>query len=203
MSLTDQQGREVVGLARRTLEQFTVGEEPEIPRAWAEEHLNQKRGVFVTLKNRDNSLRGCIGFPYPVKALGAAVVEATVSAAARDPRFRRVSEDELPGILVEASILTVPRRLSVKSPTELSRWVRVGVDGLIVSADGLSGLLLPQVATEFKLSPEEFLSQASMKAGLLPDSWLSKNTTVQVFQAEIFSEESPRGSVVRETLQEG
>ncbi len=187
MSLTDQQGREVVGLARRTLEQFTAGEEPEIPIAWPEEHLNQKRGVFVTLKNRDNSLRGCIGFPYPVKALGAAVVEATVSAAARDPRFRRVSEDELPGILVEASILTVPRRLSVKSPTELSRWVRVGVDGLIVSADGLSGLLLPQVATAYAWDRNTFLGETCRKAGLRADDW-KDGATIHCFSAFVFCE---------------
>jgi uncharacterized protein (TIGR00296 family) len=202
MSLTDQQGREVVGLARRTLEQFTSGVEPQIPGAWPEEHLNQKRGVFVTLKNRDSSLRGCIGFPYPVKPLGAAVVEATVNAEAHDPRFPRVSEGELPGILVEASVLTVPRKLKVTRPTDLPQQVRVGVDGVIVSADGLSGLLLPQVASELRLSPLDFLSETCMKAGLLPDSWLRADTTVQVFQAEIFSEESPRGSVVRERLQE-
>src|SRR5215470_19233180 len=101
MSLSDQQGREVVALARQTLERFVLGEALESPGAWEQGPLNEKRGVFVTLKKRgDNSLRGCIGFPYPVKELGDAVVEATMAAAAHDPRFPRVSASELPEIMI-------------------------------------------------------------------------------------------------------
>jgi uncharacterized protein (TIGR00296 family) len=204
MSLSDQQGRDVVVLARETLEGLVLrGEVPKAPAVWPHEYLNQKRGVFVTLKKReDDSLRGCIGFPYPVKALGEAIIEATMAAAAHDPRFSPVAGNELSSILIEASVLTVPRELDAGSPLDLPKQVRIGVDGLIVSAEGQSGLLLPQVATEFSLSPEEFLSQTCMKAGLLPDVWLSKNISVQAFQAEIFSEESPGGRVFRE-LQEG
>lgn len=203
MSLTDQQGREVVVLARETLEGFVRGGRPRAPGTWPQEHFNQKRGVFVTLKDHDDSLRGCTGLPYPVKALGDAVIEATVGAAAQDPRFPAVSERELSGILVETSILTVPRLLDVPRRVDLPMNVRVGVDGLIVSTDGVSGLLLPQVASELRLSPEEFLSETCMKAGLPPDSWLEEQTFVQVFQAEIFGEESPRGTIVRNTAQEG
>jgi uncharacterized protein (TIGR00296 family) len=205
MSLSDQQGREIVALARKTLERFVErGEIPKAPETWPGDYLNQKRGIFVTLKGGDNSLRGCIGFPYPVKVLGNAVLEATIAAAASDPRFPEVSELELPCISIEASVLTFPQELDTTNPLELPKKVRIGVDGLMVSADGLSGLLLPQVATELSLSPAEFLSEVCMKAGLLPDTWLRKNTSVQTFQAEVFSEVSPGGNVVRERLlQEG
>ena len=68
----------------------------------------------------------------------------------------------------------------------------MGSDGLIVS-DGLtSGLLLPQVAVEYGLGPEDFLSQTCLKAGLPPDAWQSEGVHVQRFQAEVFAEESPR-----------
>ena len=156
------------------------------------------RGAFVTLKNRDGSLRGCIGFPYPVKELGEAVVEAAMSAAAYDPRFPRVEPAELDGLLVEVSALTKPEKVECSSPKELPKHVRVGVDGLIVSNSMTSGLLLPQVATEYGLSAEEFLSSTCLKAGLRADSWLTDKIIVQRFQAEVYSETSPRGKVKRE-----
>jgi hypothetical protein len=43
----------------------------------------------------------------------------------------------------------------------------------------------------------EFLTQACYKAGLPGDSWQDPTTGVQVFQAEVFGETSPRGDVVR------
>src|SRR5690349_19373341 len=56
--------------------------------------LREKRGTFVTLW--EDQLRGCIGFPYPVKPLAEAVQEAAVSAALQDPRFPPVRLEELP-----------------------------------------------------------------------------------------------------------
>jgi uncharacterized protein (TIGR00296 family) len=67
----------------------------------------------------------------------------------------------------------------------------------MISRSYASGLLLPQVATEFGMDQVEFLSQACIKAGLPPGAWLDPATRVQVFQAEIFAETRPRGEVVR------
>jgi hypothetical protein len=67
----------------------------------------------------------------------------------------------------------------------------------MVSRSYASGLLLPQVASEFGMGQVEFLSQTCIKAGLPPDAWLDTATRVQVFQAEIFAEKKPRGEVVR------
>src|SRR5262245_138837 len=71
--------------------------------------LGEPRGVFVTLETRDGRLRGCIGHPFPVMALGAAVVACAVSAASEDPRFEPVRAGELPGLRIELSVLTVPQ----------------------------------------------------------------------------------------------
>jgi len=159
----------------------------------------EARGVFVTLNTTTpagNSLRGCIGFPYPVKRLGDAIREAAVAAASEDPRFPPVGKGELDSIIVEVSVLTLPRDLD--SPRrEMPLRVRIGTDGLMISRSYASGLLLPQVATEFEMDPVEFLSQACIKAGLPPGAWLDPATRVQVFQAEIFAEKKPRGEVVR------
>jgi uncharacterized protein (TIGR00296 family) len=66
---------------------------------------------------------------------------------------------------------------------------------------GRSGLLLPQVATEWGWDSEEFLSQCCVKAGLPPDSWLLPGTEVSRFQAIIFAEKAPGGEVEREEIQ--
>jgi hypothetical protein len=61
---------------------------------------------------------------------------------------------------------------------------------------GTSGLLLPQVATEIGLDSKAFLALTCQKAGLSPDAWLTSDVVVLRFQAEVFSEETPRGVVV-------
>jgi uncharacterized protein (TIGR00296 family) len=160
----------------------------------------EKRGVFVTLnvlKDGREELRGCVGFPYPVKPLGGAVVEATIAASSSDPRFNRVEERELDEILVEVSVLSIPETLKTSTPLELPKKVRVGTDGLIVSSKWSSGLLLPQVAAEYKFDSQEFLTQTCIKAGLLPDAWLTDSVEIQTFQAEVFAEVSPSGLVKR------
>ena len=156
--------------------------------------LQGHRGAFVTLTNPDGSLRGCIGVPYPVKPLGEAVVHAAVGAATYDPRFPRVRAAELDSLVVEVSALTSPETLQCKA-LELPAHVRIGTDGLIVSGMGTSGLLLPQVATEMGLTPDVFLSLTCEKAGLPADAWLNAELEVRRFQAEVFSEATPRGVV--------
>ncbi len=140
--------------------------------------LREKRGVFVTLWEEE--LRGCIGFPYPVKPLAEAVQEAAVSAALQDPRFPPVRMEELPRIELEISALTVPKSIE---PSQ----VQVGVHGLIASRGNRSGLLLPQVAMEYQWDAQTFLEQTCVKAGLEPDAWRGK-INLYAFEAQVFSE---------------
>lgn len=163
----------------------------------------KETGVFVTINSASDGpekLRGCIGYPYPVMRLGEAITSASVSAATEDPRFRPVSTRELGSVLFEVSVLSPPAKLASAKRTDFPSKVRVGVDGLMVSRGHYSGLLLPQVATEFGMDATEFLSQACTKAGLPPDSWLDPETEVQIFQAQIFAEATP-GGPVREVKQ--
>lgn len=199
MPLSLEEGRTAVAIARETLDAHVSAKRLE-RKSWPRGTFSELRGVFVTINlaaHVSERLRGCIGFPYPVRPLGDAIREATVAAASEDPRFPPVSEAELGSVVVEVSILTKPEVIAVHRTQDLQSRVRVGVDGLIVSRYGQSGLLLPQVATEFGLGPAEFLSQACLKAGLAPDAWLDKETEVKAFQAEIFSEAAPRGTVTR------
>jgi AmmeMemoRadiSam system protein A len=140
--------------------------------------LREKRGTFVTLWEEE--LRGCIGFPYPVKPLAEAVQEAAVNAALQDPRFPPVRLEELPHIEIEISVLTVPKAI-------LPQKIQVGVHGLIVGRGNRSGLLLPQVAMEYQWDAQTFLEQTCVKAGLPSDAWREK-INLYAFEAQVFSE---------------
>lgn len=156
--------------------------------------FDERRGVFVTLKRYPSLLlRGCIGYPLPVLPLREGLPRAAVSAAIEDPRFRPVRAEELGGLAIEVSVLTVPVPIRGSRPEDLVRSVRVGRDGLIVEGFGSSGLLLPQVAPEQRWSSEEFLAGTCEKAGLPPAAWRDPRVTVHRFEAEVFAESTPGG----------
>lgn len=160
--------------------------------------FEKKLGCFVTINeaNLEHSLRGCIGFAEPVYRLSTALTEAAVAAATEDPRFPSLSIQELSAILIEVSILSTPRLITVASQKDLPNKIAVGQDGLIMKWDYGSGLLLPQVASELNWDSEEFLSNLSLKAGAPPDQWLLPGTLVYKFRADVFSEETPNGKVI-------
>jgi uncharacterized protein (TIGR00296 family) len=196
--LTLKEGKFLVNLARQTVTEYLKnGEVLQAPEEVSPK-LMEKTGVFVTLNSfRDGakSLRGCIGLPYPTTPLAKAVIEAALSAATRDPRFPPVTAQELDQITFEVSVLTPPERVTAEKPTDYPSKIKVGRDGLITEKSYCKGLLLPQVPVEWNWNEEEFLCQCSMKAGLPPDSWLMKDTKIYRFQAIIFEETSPKGSI--------
>jgi uncharacterized protein (TIGR00296 family) len=203
MSLTLEQGREIVSYARKIIESSFGGDKPPVPES-LKKVFAENRGVFVTLERHpERDLRGCIGFPEPTLPLGRAIEEAAVSSAASDPRFPPVRKEEMDNITVEVSILTPPEIIKVEKPTDYPKKVVVGRDGLIAERGYFRGLLLPQVPVEWKWDAEEFLSHTCMKAGLPPDCWLDGKTKLYSFQAQIFSEESPHGEVVEKDISKG
>jgi len=181
--LTDNEGAMAVRSARAAIE-YAVAKRPgtsfNLPPVFSE-----KRGVFVTLTKR-SSLRGCIGFPYPVMPLGEAIVHAAGAAALEDPRFPPVTKDELAAISLEVTILTVPEPLKGE-PAKRPEQVIVGKHGLIARGMGTSGLLLPQVATEYGWDAITFLDHTCTKAGLSKRCWTSKNVEILTFEGQIFS----------------
>jgi uncharacterized protein len=200
VALSLEQGTRLVSIARKSIDSVVLQGRAPTPAElsdWSKgggDIMGIHRGVFVTLNRLDGELRGCIGVPYPVRPLGEAVVHAAIGAAIYDPRFPPVEAWELDSITVEVSALTEPERIECDT-LELPDHVSIGKDGLIVTAPGASGLLLPQVATEMRLTPERFLSLTCQKAGLLADAWLTSDIEVKKFQAEIFIESAPRGLV--------
>ncbi len=184
------EGLEAVKIARKAIELWVKEKKKFQPDKYPQP-FREKRGVFVTLHTYPGKeLRGCIGFPEPVYPLIKALVDAATEAT-EDPRFLPLAEKELNKIIVEVSILTKPELIKVKKPREYPKNIRIGKDGLIVRKGPFSGLLLPQVATEYGFNPEEFLSQTCLKAGLSPGDWLSDETKIYRFQSLVFSEKEP------------
>ncbi len=144
--------------------------------------LEEKRGGFVTLK-MNGRLRGCIGYIEAAKPLLETVAEMAYSAAFSDYRFEPVAKEEVDELTIEISVLSPVRE--TKDPSE----IEVGRHGIIISALGQRGLLLPQVAVEYGWDRDTFLDHTCVKAGLPRDAWRKSMTTIEIFSAEIFSEE--------------
>ncbi len=182
--LTREEGGLAVKLARTSLERTVRGDN--VPSPAISPVFKEKRGVFVTLSVR-GALRGCIGFPEPVLPLDEAIVEAASAAAVEDPRFMPVRPDELSSIMVEVTVLTVPELLE-GDPLERPSRVVIGKHGLIARGRGRSGLLLPQVATEYNWESREFLEHTCMKAGLSRTCWKDPEVRFLTFEGQIFHE---------------
>jgi AmmeMemoRadiSam system protein A len=143
--------------------------------------LRAPAGAFVTL-HTGGQLRGCIGQIEAREPVDAVVAQCAVSAALRDPRFPPLSSTELASTTeIEISVLTPMQKV------ESIEEIEIGRDGLLIRQGFASGLLLPQVATEWGWDRETFLAQACRKAGLAPDAW-RHGAELYRFQAEIFNE---------------
>lgn len=193
--LTDEQGEILVKAARSAIESFLELGKVEEDVHKTLEGFSQPNGVFVTLKTYPDYLRGCIGFPISKEPLKKTLVDAAISAAFRDPRFKPLEKKELKRVTVEVSVLTEPEIIKVSNPQEYVKHIKVGRDGLVVKRGYFSGLLLPQVAPEFGWGAQELLERCCEKAGLELDGYKDENTEVYKFQAQVFSEEKPRGKI--------
>lgn len=148
-------------------------------------------GAFVTLRHRAR-LRGCIGQIGSNQAALAVVAYSARAAALEDPRFDPVRPDELAEIDIELSILSSPENIA---PDQ----IEVGRHGLIVRRGWQRGVLLPQVATEYRWQSMRFLEETCVKAGLQRDAWNDPLTLILAFTAEVFSESGIRREAQLET----
>lgn len=185
--ISKEEGDFLVKLARRAIETYLnekiiINVPEDTP-----DTLKEDMGAFVTI-NSSGQLRGCIGYPEPIKPLVNSVIEVAVSASVQDPRFTPVTVDELDGINVEVSVLTRPEIIKVDRPSKYPENIVVGEDGLIVESSFCRGLLLPQVAVEWQWDVEEFLSNTCMKAGLNSNCWLEPEIKIYKFKSQIFEE---------------
>ena len=183
--ISDTSGQYLIDLAKDSIRYYLeTGEEPVKPKDYPSE-LDEKLGVFVTL-NKNNNLRGCIGYAEPIKPAVEATIDVAIAAAVRDPRFPQVDADEFETLDLEVTVLTKPEMIIVAHPDQYFDEIEIGRDGLIIQKGYSRGLLLPQVATENKFNIEEFLEHTCMKAGISADSWMDESCDVYKFQGQIF-----------------
>ncbi|MDH3361992.1 MAG: TIGR00296 family protein [Nitrosopumilus sp.] len=190
-------GVELVKIARKAVTEL-LENNSKISEEIFNSKFNFTSGVFVTL-NKQGSLRGCIGYPLPIKKLSEGLIDAAISAATHDTRFNPVTADELDKIIFEVTVLTPPVEIKVEKSSEYLKEIKVGRDGLIVENENKLGLLLPQVPTEYGWNTKEFLEYACQKAGLVKNAWKDGDTKISKFQGVIFKEESPNGNIIRES----
>jgi len=147
-----------------------------------EPELLAKRGAFVTLK-KGNALRGCMGQIEGTQSLYKLIRAVAIGAATRDPRFPPLKEDELKDIQIEISVLSSFQKISDPG------LIQIGFHGILVKRGLLSGLLLPQVATEYGWDALTFLEHTCRKAYLPGEVWKHPETEVYIFTAQVFKEE--------------
>ena len=199
MILSNYDGEILVRIARAAVTEYLKTENKIILQEEFKSKFSYNSGDFVTLSKKEN-LRGCIGFPTPVKKLYQSLVDAAIASATEDPRFPPVQYEELNDISFEITVLTIPEEVKVTNHHEYLNKIKVGRDGLIVKWEFGSGLLLPQVPVEYGWNEEEFLNHTCEKAGAPPDCWKNKSTVILRFGGIVFKETTPNGSIVRVSL---
>jgi len=151
----------------------------------SEEIFNVKPGAFVTIHINGN-LRGCIGYIQGVKPVPETIIEMSISAAFKDPRFMPLTKEEYNEIDIEISLLS-----PIEEVQDVNE-IEVGRDGLIVTKGSNRGLLLPQVPLEQGWDRETFLAHTCGKSGLPGDAWKKEGVKIEKFSAQVFSEKSLR-----------
>ena len=178
MALSQQDKQILRQIARQTIAAALEDQKPSSP-APSSPVLQEKRGAFVTLHRR-GQLRGCIGLIEPIRPLAEAIQEMALAAAFRDPRFPPLTTEEFPEVDIEISVLTPLRQV------QKIEEIEVGKHGLYIKNGPYAGLLLPQVATEYRWDRHTFLRETCRKAGLPPEAWKEPDTKIYIFSAEIF-----------------
>lgn len=151
-----------VRLARLSLETYVkTGNYAELPDSLPDEMMKKRAGAFVSLK-KNGSLRGCIGTFEPTQgSVAEEILRNAVSAAAHDPRFDPVTEDELPELVYSVDVLSRPEPIDSPEQLDVRRY------GVIVQNGARRGLLLPDLAGVD--TPEKQIAIAREKADIGPD----------------------------------
>lgn len=178
--LNDAQRKELLDIARKSI--VDIVEHDKINNVSSDDPLfSEHRGAFVTI-NKEDHLRGCIGLIKSDRPLINVVNDMAIQAATQDPRFPALTTAELDDISLEISVMS-----PIEQITDVS-LIEVGKHGLIIRKGFNSGLLLPQVATDYNWNREEFLEHTCQKAGLDPNAW-KDGAEIFIFSAEVFGEE--------------
>ena len=152
---------QITALARAAVETYILKRRVIQPtRSTQPSLLDRPAACFVCIKTLGRELRGCIGTVEPEETtLAEEVIVNAVKAATRDPRFKPLSEDELPSLRYSVDVL------GSLEPAEFDD-LNPSIFGVVVmDGSGLRrGLLLPAIES-IKTATQQ-VSVAAMKAGI-------------------------------------
>ena len=100
--------------------------------------LEEKRACFVSIKNKNGELRGCIGTLSPVyPSLYKEIIANAISASTHDPRFPPMMKHELGDVPFSVDVLSEPETISGIELLDPKKY------GVIVSKGYRRGVFLP------------------------------------------------------------
>ena len=180
IELTSEHKKTLLKIARESIASAVHDKKPPVYKI-NDTALNINCGAFVTL-HIDNNLRGCIGNITAETPLWKTVRNMAEESALKDPRFYPLTPDEFNKVDIEISVLSPIKK--IKDIEE----IKVGKHGLLIKKGFYQGLLLPQVATDYKWNMIQFLEQTCYKAGLDKNCYRDKATEIFIFSAIVFGE---------------
>lgn len=166
-------------LARKTVELFIMENKIlNISDDILSEYKNKKAGVFVTIY-KNSILRGCIGTIQAVeKNIRNEIIRNSISSCSQDPRFPKISIDELDMLKYSVSILMPPEPVKSENDLDPNKY------GIIVTSEyGKRGLLLPRL--EGIKTVEEQVIHAMAKANIK----LGERVSLSRFESIEYKEE--------------
>jgi len=134
----------LVELARQTIEAYVRHGKTIEPPAELTPEMKLRAGVFVSLHDKRDNLRGCIGTIEPTQPnVAQEIIRNAISAATQDPRFPPVRPDELDDLEISVDLLSPPEPIQGPEDLDVQRY------GLIVQSvrsPWKRGLLLPNLS---------------------------------------------------------
>ncbi|MFT3930924.1 MAG: AmmeMemoRadiSam system protein A [Spongiibacteraceae bacterium] len=163
---TEAQGQQLLAIARAAIaETFDIHCAADRSAAW----LQEPAACFVTLTQHDE-LRGCIGSLEPRRTLLEDIESNARAAAFSDPRFERLTREELDRTDIEVSILSPSQPIIFRDENDALKQLRPGIDGVVFEYGHLRSTFLPQVWEQLP-TPQEFMAHLKVKAGLPINFW--------------------------------
>jgi hypothetical protein len=129
-----------------------------------DDDFKTQKGCFVTIHNKDDSLRGCIGTIEPYyENLYEEIYHNAVSAAFKDPRFPKLKKEELNDIKISVDVLGELEKVYDLNELNPKKY------GVVLESGLNRGVLLPNL--EGVDTVEKQLIITKMKAGIKSDDY--------------------------------
>ncbi|OWZ84450.1 AmmeMemoRadiSam system protein A [Natranaerobius trueperi] len=127
-------------LARDSLTLYVKEEKFILPPKNLPQLFYNPRGAFVSIKDIDGNLRGCIGTLEPTKEnLAYEIIQNAVSAGTNDPRFPEVLISEINKLQFSVDVISPLEYVSDTNQLDAQKY------GVVIEKDYRRGVLLPDL----------------------------------------------------------